>query len=157
MFTITVRSESSCALGLRYVDFVVSIEVAVEACCCFTVFICQTAVEVQYRESVWLFIPVFTHYGEWKSLPTPFYKCTATFRMHCIKVKISPWHTCTYASIQERRQCISNTFVTSGLGEGGWLAPRPGRFTPDTYPIPIVQEDESASGAGLNRQGKCRQ
>jgi hypothetical protein len=33
----TVRSESRCALRLRYVDLVVSIEVAVEVCCCFTV------------------------------------------------------------------------------------------------------------------------
>jgi hypothetical protein len=33
-----VRSESRCALRLRYVDLVVSIEVTVEVCCCFTVF-----------------------------------------------------------------------------------------------------------------------
>jgi hypothetical protein len=36
----TVRSESRCSLRLRYVDFVVSIEVAVAVCCCFTVFSC---------------------------------------------------------------------------------------------------------------------
>jgi hypothetical protein len=36
----TVRSESRCALRLRYVDLVVSIEVAVEVCCSFTVFSC---------------------------------------------------------------------------------------------------------------------
>jgi hypothetical protein len=36
----TKRSESRCALRLRYVDLVVSIEVAVEVCCCFTVFSC---------------------------------------------------------------------------------------------------------------------
>jgi hypothetical protein len=36
----TVRSESRCALRLRYVDFVVSIEVAVEVCYCVTVFSC---------------------------------------------------------------------------------------------------------------------
>jgi hypothetical protein len=35
-----VRSESRCALILRYVDLVVSIEVAVEVRCCFTVFSC---------------------------------------------------------------------------------------------------------------------
>jgi hypothetical protein len=45
----TVRSESRYALRLRYVDLVVSIEVTVEVCCCFTVFSCSTAVEVQYR------------------------------------------------------------------------------------------------------------
>jgi hypothetical protein len=45
----TVRSESRCALRLRYVDLVVSIEDAGEVCCCFTVFICLMAVEVQYR------------------------------------------------------------------------------------------------------------
>jgi hypothetical protein len=33
-----VRSESRCALRLRYVELVVSIEEAVEVCCCFTVF-----------------------------------------------------------------------------------------------------------------------
>jgi hypothetical protein len=35
-----VRSESLCALGLRYVDMIVSTEVAVEACCSFSLFIC---------------------------------------------------------------------------------------------------------------------
>jgi hypothetical protein len=35
-----VCSESRCALRLGYVDLVVSIEVAVEVCCCFTVFSC---------------------------------------------------------------------------------------------------------------------
>jgi hypothetical protein len=35
----TVRSVSRCAVRLRYVDLVVSIEVAVEVCCYFTVFI----------------------------------------------------------------------------------------------------------------------
>jgi hypothetical protein len=34
----TVCSESRCALRLWYVDLVVSIEVAIEVCCCFTVF-----------------------------------------------------------------------------------------------------------------------
>jgi hypothetical protein len=34
----TVHSESCCALRIQYVDVVVSIEVAVEVCCCFTVF-----------------------------------------------------------------------------------------------------------------------
>jgi hypothetical protein len=36
----TVRSESRCALRLQYVDLVVSTEVAVAVCCCFTVFSC---------------------------------------------------------------------------------------------------------------------
>ena len=36
----TVRSESHCALRLRYVDLVVSIEVAVEVCCCCVTFHC---------------------------------------------------------------------------------------------------------------------
>jgi hypothetical protein len=33
-----VRSESRCALRLRYVGLVISIEVAVEVSCCFTLF-----------------------------------------------------------------------------------------------------------------------
>jgi hypothetical protein len=36
----TVRSKGRCALRLRYVDFVVSIEVAIEVYCCFNVFSC---------------------------------------------------------------------------------------------------------------------
>jgi hypothetical protein len=36
----TVRSGSHCALRLWYADLVVGIEVAVEVCCCFTVFSC---------------------------------------------------------------------------------------------------------------------
>jgi hypothetical protein len=36
----TVRSESRCALRVRYVDLVVGIEVAVEVCVCFAVFSC---------------------------------------------------------------------------------------------------------------------
>jgi hypothetical protein len=36
----TVPLESRCALRLRYVDLVDSIQVAVEVCCCFTVSIC---------------------------------------------------------------------------------------------------------------------
>jgi len=34
----TVRSESHCALRLRYVDLAVSIEVALEVCCCCVTF-----------------------------------------------------------------------------------------------------------------------
>jgi hypothetical protein len=36
----TAHSESHCALRVWYLDLVVSIEVAVEVCCCFTVFSC---------------------------------------------------------------------------------------------------------------------
>jgi hypothetical protein len=39
-YTYTVRPESGWALRLRYVDLVVSIEVAVEVCCSFAVFSC---------------------------------------------------------------------------------------------------------------------
>jgi hypothetical protein len=41
-------SESSCALRLRYVDLVVSIEVAVEVCCC-----CVTFHRIQLLNSGW--------------------------------------------------------------------------------------------------------
>jgi hypothetical protein len=36
----TVCSESRCAPRLRYVNLIVSIKVAIEVCCCFTVFSC---------------------------------------------------------------------------------------------------------------------
>jgi hypothetical protein len=32
------------------------------------------------------------------------------------------------------------SFFTSALEGGGWSAPRPGRFTPEKDPVPIVQE-----------------
>jgi hypothetical protein len=34
----TVRSECRCKLRVRYVDMIISIDVAVTVCCCFTVF-----------------------------------------------------------------------------------------------------------------------
>jgi hypothetical protein len=40
MLHYTVLLESHCALRLWYIDLVVSIEVAVEVCCCFTIFSC---------------------------------------------------------------------------------------------------------------------
>jgi len=50
----TVRSESPCALRLRYVDLVVSIEVAVAVCCCC----CATFHCVQLLNSGWSAITV---------------------------------------------------------------------------------------------------
>jgi hypothetical protein len=38
------------------------------------------------------------------------------------------------------------SFSTSGLGRGGWSAPRLGRFTPGKDPVPIVQEAGGAPG-----------
>jgi hypothetical protein len=38
------------------------------------------------------------------------------------------------------------SFLTSAIGGGGWSAPRPGRFTPGKYPVPIVQEAGWAPG-----------
>ena len=35
---------------------------------------------------------------------------------------------------------------TSALDGGGWLTPRPGRFTPGKDPVPIVQEAGWAPG-----------
>jgi hypothetical protein len=32
------------------------------------------------------------------------------------------------------------SFLASALDEGGWTAPRPGRFTPGKDAVPIVQE-----------------
>jgi hypothetical protein len=40
MLYATVRSKVAVRFRQRYVDLVVSIEVAVEVCCCFTVSIC---------------------------------------------------------------------------------------------------------------------
>jgi hypothetical protein len=57
-FSYTVRSESTCALRLRYVDLVVSMEVAV-----------STLVDITSNT---------------------FYKCTATFRTHCILLFVLP-------------------------------------------------------------------
>jgi hypothetical protein len=38
------------------------------------------------------------------------------------------------------------SFSTLALGEGGWSAPRPGRFTPWKDSVPIVQEAGLTSG-----------
>jgi len=52
-YTSKLRSESHCALRLRYIDLVVSIEVAVEMCCCCVTFHC-----IQLLNSSWSAIPV---------------------------------------------------------------------------------------------------
>jgi hypothetical protein len=41
----------------------------------------------------------------------------------------------------------SRQYYTSALERGGWLAPRPGRFTPGKYPVPIAKEAGWASGS----------
>jgi hypothetical protein len=40
----------------------------------------------------------------------------------------------------------SNLSLTSALDAGGWSTPRPGRFTPRKYLVPIVQKDWWAPG-----------
>jgi hypothetical protein len=41
---------------------------------------------------------------------------------------------------------IALLFLDLGARRGGWSAPRPGRFTPGKYPVPIVQEAGWTSG-----------
>ena len=48
---------------------------------------------------------------------------------------------------------LSLTFALDG---GGWLTPRPGRFTPGNDPVSIVQEAGWVPRAGLNGCGKSR-
>jgi hypothetical protein len=81
--TNTVRSESRCALRLRYVDLVVSIEVVVEVCCvllysvvkqqlkCNTSKVCNCLIQ-------FLLTMVLSHEEN-------FHKCTATFLTHCMR------------------------------------------------------------------------
>ena len=38
------------------------------------------------------------------------------------------------------------SFLNLGARWGGWSTPRPGRFTPEQYPVPIVQEAKWAPG-----------
>lgn len=44
------------------------------------------------------------------------------------------------AGTKRRRDIGSNTFATSALEAGRWSAPNPGRFTPEEYAVPILQE-----------------
>jgi hypothetical protein len=47
----------------------------------------------------------------------------------------------------EGKQRYSFTLsLTSALDGGGWSSPRPGRFTPGNYSVPIVQEAGWAPG-----------
>jgi hypothetical protein len=52
----------------------------------------------------------------------------------------------TGVSLQRRRRRRRRRFSTSALGEVGWSAPHPGRFTPGKDPVPIVQEVGWAPG-----------
>jgi hypothetical protein len=57
---------------------------------------------------------------------------------------------------EEEKMYSSILSLTSVLHRGRWLAPRPGRFTPTSDPVPIVQEARWAPGPGLNECGKSR-
>jgi hypothetical protein len=113
--TYTVRSESHCALGLRYVDLVVGIEIAVEVCCCCVTLHCIQSLKSGVY-SLWffqlrkVFFLLNTSFEKAKGTPishrsnllkklnelrtvwtlvdntsNTFYKCTATFRTYFIK------------------------------------------------------------------------
>jgi hypothetical protein len=68
----TMRSESRCALRLRYVDLVVSVEVAVEVCCCCVPLHCIQLLNSGVY-SLWFFREGnrYTDLVE-EQLPTPF-------------------------------------------------------------------------------------
>jgi hypothetical protein len=59
----TERSESRCALRLRYVDLVVRIEVAVEVCCCSLYSVVKQRLKCNTGDACNCLIQVFTHYG----------------------------------------------------------------------------------------------
>jgi hypothetical protein len=46
----------------------------------------------------------------------------------------------------EVKRYSSTLFLTSGLYEGGWSTPRPGRFAPGKDPVPTAQEPGWAPG-----------
>jgi hypothetical protein len=60
------------------------------------------------------------------------------------KVKRSPYNRPRRAHRGSRG--IALLIVDLGARRGGWSAPRPGRFTPGKYPVPIVQEAGWAPG-----------
>jgi hypothetical protein len=53
-----------------------------------------------------------------------------------VKVKVAQWHA--YADTGGRRRHSVNTYASSVQDGVGWLAPRPGRFTPGKDPVPIL-------------------
>jgi hypothetical protein len=68
----TVNSESHCALRLRYVDLVVSIEVTAEVCCYFTVFSFKQKLKCNTGKVCNCLIQFLLYRCSWTSLPTPF-------------------------------------------------------------------------------------
>ena len=49
-------------------------------------------------------------------------------------------HTTGHEGPEGEQMCSSTLPSTSVLVGVGWSAPRPGRFPPGKYPVPIVQE-----------------
>jgi hypothetical protein len=83
----TVRSESRCALRLRYVDQVfvstlvdITSNTFYKCTVTFRTHICRTELEIKLNG----FRPVYTLVD---ITSNTFYKCTATFRTHCITRK----------------------------------------------------------------------
>jgi hypothetical protein len=46
--------------------------------------------------------------------------------------------------------------LTSVINVGGWSLPRPGRFTPEKVPEPVIKETGWDTGLVWNGCGKCR-
>ena len=82
---------------------------------------------------------MFGIYGNYKKIPQVDQKRRLSIHHS------SGWHSSRDISMQAQRSS-SNPFATSALETGGWSASRSGIFTPRKDPVPIVQEDEWASG-----------
>jgi hypothetical protein len=63
-------------------------------------------------------------------------KVTSHLHVRQQNVEIKIQHITGYKDPEEEWKYISTLSLTSALDGGGWLAPRPGRFTPETrYPL----------------------
>jgi hypothetical protein len=78
-----VRSERRCALRLRKVGLVVTIEVAVAVCCCFTVFRCKQRLMCNTGK-VCRFLLRFHSLCFMKNESNSLYKSSATFQRHFV-------------------------------------------------------------------------
>jgi hypothetical protein len=81
------------------------------------------------------------------------YTHTHTY-VHVCKSKVHPT-TCHKGTDEEQtHSCILT--LTSALDWGGWLRPRPGRFTAGNEPVSIVDGGWVGDRAGLDGRGKSR-
>jgi hypothetical protein len=101
--------------------------------------------EIEYNHGVWPFrSPVDGIFTLWMNNWTINRSRTVIDNDSILEIKVKVLRNTLGSSKGGRGMALHS--LDLGVRRGGWWAPRPGRFTPGKYPVPIVQEVGWAPG-----------